>query len=70
MKRRRLLWRAERFLQEFLNLVGVGFHLAPEQQERRLSPRCQVLQDVWFPVGGGQEVRKKQKTKNEIGRGL
>lgn len=46
-----LLRRAEIFLQELLDLVGVCFHLAAIQQEGRLSTRSQVLQDVWLPKG-------------------
>lgn len=48
----RLLRRAEIILQELLDLVGVGFHLAAVQQEGRLGTRCQVLQDVRLPKVG------------------
>lgn len=48
----RLLGRAEVFLQELLDLVGVSFHLAAVQQEGRLGTWSQVLQDVWLPEGG------------------
>lgn len=57
---KRLLWRAEIFLQELLDLVGVSFHLTAVQQEGRLSTRSQVLQDVWLPKDG----RKKQKVRH------
>lgn len=46
-----LLRRAEIFLQELLDLVGVRFHLAAVQQEGRLGTRSQVLQDVRLPKG-------------------
>lgn len=45
-----ILWGAEVFLQELLDLVGVGFHLAAVQQEGRLGTRSQVLQDVRLPL--------------------
>lgn len=41
--------RAEIFLQELLDLVGVRFHLTAIQQEGRLGPWSQVLQDVGLP---------------------
>lgn len=51
----RLLRRAEVFLQELLDLVGVCFHLAAVQQEGRLGTRSQVLQDVRLPKSGNKE---------------
>lgn len=57
----RLLRRAEVFLQELLNLVGVCFHLAAVQQEGRLGTGSQVLQDVRLPKKGGKNKKHIQK---------
>lgn len=48
----RLLWGAEIFLQELLDLVGVSFHLFAVQQEGRLGTGSQVVQNVRLPFGG------------------
>lgn len=54
-----LLRRAEIFLQELLDLVGVRFHLAAIEQEGRLCTRSQVLQDVWLPTGGWKYMKSE-----------
>lgn len=57
-----LLGRAEVFLQELLNLVGVSFHLVGVEQEGRLGARGQVLQNVWLPNGGRKHTECKINT--------
>lgn len=57
-----LLGRAEVFLQELLNLVGVSFHLVGVEQEGRLGTRGQVLQNVWLPNGGRKHTECKINT--------
>lgn len=57
-----LLWRAQVFLQELLNLVGVSFHLVGVEQEGRLGAGGQVLQNVWLPNGGRKHTECKINT--------